>query len=112
MHRRAVRRDVRSGGSVSILDVALGQAVFVVGVEDNDDPPESVRVYLNRRYDGHYVVVADPGDVRHVRAAWGAGGHVSLSKRNLDGAAIYCDNASHEHAPAPVGEPTPATGDD
>lgn len=88
---------------MSILDVAIGQAVFVVGVEDNDDPPESVLVYLNRRYDGHYVIVAEPDDVRHVRAAWGAGGHVSLSKRNLDGAAIYCDNASHEHDAAAGG---------
>lgn len=93
---------------MSIIDLAFGLAVLVVGVEDNDNPPGSVRVYLNRRYDGHYVIVAEPADVRHVRAAWGAGGHVSLSKRNLDGASIYCDNASHEHAS--VGEPTPAPG--
>lgn len=52
---------------MSILDMILGRAVFIVGVEPD---PHGARVYLGARYRGRYVVVTDPHDVELITCAW------------------------------------------
>lgn len=61
---------------MSIFGLLAGTHTLVVGVEDQDDG--GLRLYLDARYRGVYVVVDDPAAQAQARAAWATGGHVTI----------------------------------
>lgn len=63
---------------MTLLGLLLGDpgTCLVTGVEENDDPPGSVRMYVHARGLGIYAIVADPRDVETLRRAWGSAQHL------------------------------------
>lgn len=57
--------------------VLSGRGVFVVGVEDEPDDPDVVRVYVDARYRGLYFTVDGPR-ADEARRAWRASNHGHL----------------------------------
>jgi len=74
-----------------------GDTTFMVGVEDHDDPPGSLRVYVGHRYKNIYCIVDDEDAKRDVLRAWGHGGHVLMPLPPAD--RLYCaDPEAVSHA--------------
>ncbi len=69
------------------LGLLLGD-YLVVGVED--EPTGGIRVYLNHRPAGYYVIVTNKEDIAAARSAWAnaAMGHLTLSRDSIDPSAI------------------------
>jgi hypothetical protein len=83
--------------------MATGMHVLITGLAD--DPGGGLRVYVGARYDGHYVICDDLGDIARIRSAWGStASHVTMPKPPDE--ALHCDNPAHDHA----GEPTQDDG--
>jgi hypothetical protein len=61
---------------VSIFGLLAGTHTLLVGVEDQDDG--GLRLYLDSRHRGLYVVVDDPAAQAQARSAWATGGHVTI----------------------------------
>lgn len=61
---------------MSIFGLIAGTHTLLVGVEDQDDGV--LRLYLDARHRGLYVVVDDPAAQAQARAAWATGGHVTI----------------------------------
>lgn len=55
---------------MGLFNLLTGDSVLMVGVED--DPEGGIRVYINARYLGQYVLCTNPDDINRVRNAWGS----------------------------------------
>ena len=64
-----------------MLDILSGQAVLIVGIEDN--PDGGLRVYLGHRGDGIFVIVDDEDCIATIRQVWSGQNHCFVSKKEL-----------------------------
>ena len=83
-----------SRAHVNIGDILLGQAVLIVGVEDN--PDGGLRVYLGHRGDGIFVIVKDEASIATVRRAWSGGQHCFASKKDIPDDALWTEETYQE----------------
>ena len=83
-----------SRSHVNIGDILTGEAILIVGVEDN--PNGGIRVYLGHRGDGIFVVVDDEESIATVRHAWSGTQHVFTNRENIPDDALWTEESYAE----------------
>lgn len=75
-----------------------GRSALIVGIEDDPDEPELLRVYVGHRGAWTFVLVSDPADQEAVRREWSdTTCHVLYANLPAD-APIYVDEARRDAA--------------
>ena len=83
-----------SRGNVNIGDILTGQAILIVGVEDN--PNGGIRVYLGHRGDGIFVIVDDEESIATVRRSWSGGQHCLTNTDGIPDDALWTEESYAE----------------